>query len=250
MRHLLEITIDTQAFPDRSWYPFSLKNIQKTEKINFSSSVTFFVGENGTGKSTFLEAAARCCGFHIWENETERRSSHNPHEKDLKHYLRPSWANGATTGAFFAGRIFQDFTRILEEWAAADPGMLDFFGGTSLLTLSHGQSLMAYFKSRFYTKGLYFLDEPETALSPRTQLTLLKLIQATGFEQEAQFIISTHSPLLLACPDAEIVDFNKAPLQKTSYEATDHFQLYRNFLLYREESLRGSPNPGVESVGS
>jgi len=240
MRHLLKISIDTEAFPDRSAYPFCLNNIQQTEEIELSSSVTFFVGENGTGKSTFLEAAARCCGLHIWENEPERRYSQNPHEKELKHHLQPTWSNGATTGAFFAGRIFQDFTRILEEWAVADPGMLDFFGGKSLLTQSHGQSLMAYFQSRLYTKGLYFLDEPETALSPRTQLTLLKLIQATGYEQEAQFIISTHSPLLLACPDAEIWDFNRAPLQKTPYEATDHFKLYRDFLLNRKAYLQDS----------
>ena len=237
MRHLRKITVDSEAFPNRNVYPFSLEIFQQTETIELSSSVTFFIGENGTGKSTLLEALARCCGLHIWENESNRRYAPNSYEKELARYLRPTWSKEATPGAFFAGRVFQDFTRILEEWAVADPGMLEYFGGRSLMSLSHGQSLMAYFTNRFSRQGLYFLDEPETALSPRTQLELLRVIQQSAARHQAQFIIATHSPILLACPGAEIWDFNHCPLQTIPYEATDHFTLFRDFLLHREAYL-------------
>ena len=111
-----------------------------------------------------------------------------------------------------------------------DPGLLDYFGGKSLMIQSHGQSLMSFFKSRFKIKGLYLLDEPETALSPTTQIELLKLIAKMGQSGHAQFIIATHSPILLACPQATLYRFSAASLEPIKYEDTEHFQVYKSFM--------------------
>jgi predicted ATPase len=112
-----------------------------------------------------------------------------------------------------------------------DPGLLKYFGGKSLMVQSHGQSLMSFFKSRFKIKGLYLLDEPETALSPGSLIDLLKLIRQTSHAGQAQFIIATHSPILLACPEARIYSFSPSSLQQIAYEETEHFQIYKSFML-------------------
>ena len=96
-------------------------------------------------------------------------------------------------------RFFKDFTHVLDEWAVSDPGQLEYFGGELLVTQSHGQSMMSYFRARYKIRGIYLLDEPETALSPKSQLELLDIINKNSLTGQAQFIIATHSPLLLAC---------------------------------------------------
>ena len=140
-------------------------------------------------------------------------------------------------GSFFASQIFQNFAQILDEWAAADPGSLDYFGGESLLTKSHGQSLMSFFKARYKIKGIYFMDEPETALSPKTQLDLLGLLKDMSKAGHAQFIIATHSPILLACPGAKIHSFDHVPVKSIDYEETEQFQIYKNFMVDRNKYL-------------
>jgi predicted ATPase len=112
-----------------------------------------------------------------------------------------------------------------------DPGLLAYFGGKSLMIQSHGQSLMSFFKSRFKIKGLYLLDEPETALSPTSLIDLVKLLARNSRAGHAQFIIATHSPILLACPEAGIYRFNASSLEQVDYEETEHFQVYRSFML-------------------
>jgi predicted ATPase len=111
-----------------------------------------------------------------------------------------------------------------------DPGLLKYFGGKSLMAQSHGQSLMAYFRSRLKIKGLYILDEPETALSPKSQLELLGLLKEAGRSGQAQFIIATHSPILLACPGAKILSFDEAPVRQIEYENTEHYRIYSEFM--------------------
>jgi predicted ATPase len=103
---------------------------------------------------------------------------------------------------------------------------------------SHGQSLMSFFKSRFKIKGLYLLDEPETALSPATQIDLLKLIAKMGYSGHAQFIIATHSPILLACPQANIYRFSTSSLEQIGYEETEHFQVYKSFMQDPQQYLK------------
>jgi predicted ATPase len=98
------------------------------------------------------------------------------------------------------------------------------------MSKSHGQSLMAFFRSRFKIKGIYFLDEPETALSPKSQLELLKLLSEASRSGHAQFIIATHSPILLACPEARILNFDASPVKPIDYERTGHYRIYKDFM--------------------
>jgi len=133
--------------------------------------------------------------------------------------------------------MFRHFAEILDEWAATDPGSLKYFGNASLIEKSHGQSHMAFFSNRFIIKGLYLLDEPETALSPKLQLELLRLFRRFTLQEQTQFIIATHSPILLAYPDAEIYSFDHIPIQKMVYEDTEYYKVYRDFLNNREKYL-------------
>jgi predicted ATPase len=120
---------------------------------------------------------------------------------------------------------------------AADPGQLKYWGGKSLMTQSHGQSTMSYFKARYQIEGLYLLDEPETALSARTQLEFLRILVEASRAGHAQFIMATHSPILLACPGAIIYSFDHAPIRPVSYEETDHYRIYQAFMEDRQGYL-------------
>lgn len=235
--HIRRVTFLPETYPRADCYPFNLRLFQDTAPIEFRSPVTFFVGENGSGKTTLLEAMARKCGIHIWENGTPDRILDNPYEKMLYQFLTVKWTNGYVNGAFFSGEMFRDFSRNLEEWSVSDPALLDYFGGKSLLAQSHGQSLLSYFKSRYRIKGLYFLDEPETALSPRSQLELLKVLMRAGAAGHAQFVIVTHSPILLGCPSAELYDFDGSVIVPIDYEKTGHYQIYKNFMACKEQVL-------------
>jgi predicted ATPase len=192
--------------------------------------VTFFVGENGTGKSTLLQAISHRCGIYIWRGERRARFQYNPYETQFYKGIEVAWAQNTVPGSFFASEIFNNFAQIVDEWATMDPGLLDYFGGKSLMIQSHGQSLMSFFRSRFKIKGLYLLDEPETALSPATQIDLLKLVAQMGNRGIAQFIIATHSPILLACPEAAIYSFSTSSIDSVVYEETEHFQVYKRFM--------------------
>lgn len=228
--HLNRVTLYPDRYPTREHYPFHLPVFHRNEPISFASQVTFFVGENGTGKSSLLEAIAHACGIHIWDNEERVRATRNPYEKKLRNYLSVEWTEAPVPGSFFGANIFRQFSTMLDEWAAADPGILDYFGGESLMTKSHGQSLLAFFKNRYQRRGLYLLDEPETALSPRSQLELLQLLANVRKKGNAQFLIATHSPLLMAYPDAVIYSFDGEYIHPVNYEDTSHYQVYKHFM--------------------
>jgi predicted ATPase len=232
--HLKCVRFHAERYPTREHYPFTLDVFRQTEEIVFPTPVTLFVGENGTGKSTLLEALARKCGIHIWQEGGRTRFHVNPYEDRLWHYLSVAWADGAVPGSFFGSSVFRDFARILDEWASTDPGQLAYFGGQSLLTQSHGQSVMSFFRARYAIKGLYLLDEPETALSPRTQLALLDLLTRMGAAGHAQFLIATHSPIFLSCPGATLYNFDRAPIRTVHYEDTEHYRTYKDFMGHRQ----------------
>jgi predicted ATPase len=236
--HLKQVTFHPEQYPTRDCYPFNLSIFQQSRSILFSSPITVFVGENGTGKSTLLEALAHLCGIHIWCDVERRRLEFNPYENEFYRYLSIEWTTERVYGSFFGSSIFHHFAQILDEWASADPGQLNYFGGKSLMTQSHGQSFMSFFQSRYQIKGLYLLDEPETALSPRSQLDLLKILTKTTGANQAQFIIATHSPLLLACPGAIIYSFDDACIKQVAYEETTHYQLYKGFMEDRNRYLQ------------
>ena len=231
--HITRVTMHPERYPTDRHYPFSLPIFTQTGPIPFERPVTFFVGENGTGKSTLLEALALAGDIHIWRGKEGVRYQVNPYERELYKYISLGWANGRVPGSYFGSEIFNDFRRILDSWAASDPGQLDYFGGQSLVTQSHGQSIMAYFRSRFKVRGIYFLDEPETALSPRSQLELLEVFRENAQAGHAQFIIATHSPILLAFEDAKIYSFDHHPIKAIEYRETEHYRLYKRFLLER-----------------
>ena len=228
--HLNKLTLLSGKYPTQEFYPFNLKLFHETKSIEFPSPVTFFVGENGTGKSTLLKALCQKCGIHIWQRIKKARLQPNPYEEVLYMFLDIKWGDGKVPGAFFGSETFQDFAQYLDEWAATDPAMLEYFGGESLITQSHGQSLMTLFKTRYRIKGLYFLDEPETALSPKSQLELLQVLSNMGEAGHAQFIIATHSPILLACPGAHIFSFDHIPVQKINYKETEYYKIYKGFM--------------------
>jgi predicted ATPase len=238
--HLKSVTLHSENFPTREHYPFHLAVLQQTKQLTFETPVTCFVGENGTGKSTLLQALATACGIYIWQPPEGLRYEVNPHEDTLWKHLGVRWTSEPVPGSFFGAAIARHFAFLLDEWAAEDPGQLKYFGGKSLVTQSHGQSLMSFFRARYRIRGLYLLDEPESALSPRSQLELLKIVAETAADGLAQFIIATHSPLLLACPGAVIYSFDHCPAAPIAYEQTQHYQVYKSFLSDRNQWLDGS----------
>ncbi len=237
--HLKSVTLDAQRYPTKNCYPFNLATFHQTKQLTFDTPVTLFIGENGAGKSTLLEALARKCGIHIWQAPERLRFEVNLYENKFCDYIAIEWANRRVPGSFFGSAIFGNFARLLDEWAAADPGQLEYFGGKSLMTQSHGQSLMSFFRARYKIKGLYLLDEPETALSPKSQLELLDVLIKMGGAGHAQFIIATHSPILLACPNATIYSFDHVPIRPVCYEETDLYRIYKDFMHDRRKYLNG-----------
>lgn len=228
--HLRSVVFHPDTYPTQDHYPFNLPIFRRTKGIAFDAPITLFVGENGTGKSTLVEAIAARCGIHIWRDSEGRRFVNNPYEGRLREGISVEWTDGPVPGAFFGSAVFQDFARIVDEWVAADPGQLKYWGGKSLVTQSHGQSTMSFFKARYQIEGLYLLDEPETALSPRTQLEFLEILTTMARAGHAQFIMATHSPILLACPGAIIHSFDHIPIKRVLYEETEHYKIYESFM--------------------
>ncbi|MBN2158040.1 MAG: AAA family ATPase [Spirochaetes bacterium] len=235
--HLKRIHLLSDRYPTGDHYPFNLPIFRKTASIDLTSPVTMFVGENGTGKSTLLRAIAMKCKIHIWEGMERTRFHHNPYEREMYRYIDAEWASGPVPGSFFASEIFRNFAVNLDEWASMSPANLDYFGGKSLMEQSHGQCHMSFFKSRFKITGLYLLDEPENALSPGRQIELLRLLGEMGADGHAQFIIATHSPILLALPGAVLFSFDAAPIGRVRYEDTEHYRIYREFMADRKKYL-------------
>jgi len=230
--HISGVTIHSEQFPSLDLYPFSLPVFEQTKHLRFETSITLFAGENGTGKSTLLEAIARAANIHIWNRDDGISLERNPFEQQLPRFLSVHWnREGDAKGSYFGSEIFNDFRKIVDSWACNDPGQLEYFGGKSLVAQSHGQSMMAYFESRYKIEGVYFLDEPETALSPRNQLKLLDILAQYSAEGNAQFFIATHSPILLACKGACIYSFDQNPIQCIKYRDTAYYQVYKQFLL-------------------
>lgn len=236
--HLKRITLRPADYPTDGIYPFNLAVFRDTHAVDFSGPVSFFIGENGSGKSTLLRAIAMKCGIHIWEGMERTRAHYNPHERELHKFIDAEWTDGPVPGSFFASEIFRNFAVNLDEWASMSPATLEYFGGRSLLEQSHGQCHMSFFKSRFKLMGLYLLDEPENALSPARQIELLNLLRDTAAGGHAQFIIATHSPILLALPGADIFSFDRAQIGTVQYEDTDHFRIYRDFMANRGGFLK------------
>ena len=219
------------AVPQSS-YLWGIDAIAGVDRIDFDSPVTCFVGENGSGKSTLLEAMAVCAGFNP-EGGTKNYSfstfdSHSQlcgSMRLVKGVKKPRW------GYFLRAESFYNVATAEEEYSR--------MGGIPqhLHEKSHGESFLATAQSNFRPGGLYFLDEPEAALSPQRQLTLLREIHICA-QAGAQFILVTHSPILLGLPGAAILSFDDGPLHPIAYEDTDSYQITSLFLSDRKRILR------------
>jgi predicted ATPase len=228
--HLSEVAIHPEMFPTRDLYPFNLDLFYNQTTLYFKNPVTFFVGENGTGKSTLIDAIAEKCRIYSWQGVDRIRFNRSRYERDFHRVIRIKWTNGSVPGSFFSSQVFRNFSSLVDEWAESDPEILEYFGGKPLRNQSHGQSLMSFFRSRFRIKGFYLLDEPETALSPKSQIELLRIVNDMSKQGHAQFIIATHSPILLACPGSTIYSFDRSCIEQTTYEQTDYYQVYKRFM--------------------
>lgn len=226
--------------PSFDGYPFSLPAVQRLEKIEFHPKVTFFIGENGSGKSTLLEAIAVAWGFNPEGGSKNFRFSNRASHSRLSDYLRLAKSIRRPRDGFFlrAESFFNVATEIerMDAEPAPAPPIINSFGGRSLHEQSHGESFFALIMERFGGDGLYILDEPEAALSPMRQLAMLRRIHDL-IQDESQFIIATHSPILMAYPNAQILSVENA-LQPVSYTETEHFVVARSFLNNHEKMIR------------
>jgi len=217
---------------DRSRYPFSVPAFSEGIDITFRHSVTFFVGENGSGKSTLLEALAECCGFNPEGGNRDHQREALADRSELARSLRLSWLPKVAEGFFMRAESFYNFASYIEQ--VSD---MRAYGGRSLHQQSHGESFLSLFSNRF-EQGIYILDEPEAALSPQRQLSFLKIIHDLEAPGHAQFLISTHSPILLAYPGAVLLSLDGGSIQEIAYRDTDHFNVTRDFLNAPERCFR------------
>jgi len=223
--YLLHASIRPDASVDFDAYPFCIPAVREIGSIDFHPNVTFFVGENGAGKSTVLEGIAVALGFGA-EGGTKNVQFRTAESISALHdSLR--LARGVPKprdGYFLRAESFYNVASYMDE-----TGYLDSYGGKSLHMQSHGESFMAVLLNKLRGDGIYLLDEPEAALSPNRQLAALSAIHQL-VEASSQFIIATHSPILLAYPHAKIIQFDGSGLSEVAFEDTEHFTVTRDFL--------------------
>ncbi len=253
---------------EESSYPFSVPAVAALAetRLEFSSAITIFVGENGSGKSTLLEGIAAAAGSVA---AGSARIDHDPwlaHANRLGRALRLTWSRRTKRGFFMRAEDFIGFNKSMQqnldelkrEMAAVGEtgahsayavalGKSAYAGqigairrryGDDLDAASHGESFLRFFLSRFTADGLYLLDEPETPLSPRRQLSLISLLHDMTVNGGSQFVIATHSPLLMSIPGASLVSFDDGRLQHVAYDTIDHVALTRDFLQNPDAFLR------------
>lgn len=233
--YLLTAELMWDRVQDRSRYPYSLPAVASLHELEFHPKVTFLVGENGSGKSTLIEALAVSWGFNPEGGSRHANfrtyESHSP----LHNALRLTrGTRRARDGFFLRAESYFNLATYIES-LPRDP--LRSYGGKSLHAQSHGESFMALLENRLGGKGLYIFDEPEAALSPTRQMSMLVRMHDL-IAAESQFIIATHSPILMAYPDAWIYQIGPRGLERVAYEDTEHFTVTRNFLNRHEDVMR------------
>ncbi len=222
-------------------YPFSLPAVRSLDVLEIHPKVTFLVGENGSGKSTLMEAIAVAMGYNAEGGSRNFSFGTRRSHSELHQYLRVARGFRRPRDGFFlrAESFFNVATEIerLDAEPAFGPPVVDAYGGRSLHEQSHGESFLALMMHRFGGNGLYLLDEPEAALSPQRQLAVLSRIHDLVGDG-SQFIIATHSPILMAYPDAWIYACSAEGVERVGYQDTEHFRVTRDFLANPERMLR------------
>jgi len=227
---LTGVEIRGDEFPQRDRFPYNIASLSSRQRLHFTSAAVFFVGENGSGKSTLLHALAARCGLPTWGQPKRDRLAGELPVTALCDHVLPARGERTIRGGFFSAEGFRDWAAFLDNVARFDPGQAQYHGGAELTAKSHGEGLLGYFHERYRIPGLYFLDEPESALSPSSQIGLVRLLAEYAGSGDRQFVIATHSPILMALPGSQLFHFDASGITQTSYEATAHFQLYRDFL--------------------
>jgi predicted ATPase len=224
--YLKRLWLDPARVPDREAYPFCLPFLRDEFSLSFDRAITIVVGENGTGKSTLLEGIAQLAGYNAAGGgkgymTVDHSNALEAMGGDLAEALRASWLPKITKGWFFRAESFFSVARYLDEVASGPPP--DF------LSHSHGEGFLRFFNERCQKQGIYLFDEPESALSPSRQIEFLKLLKMMDHSGHCQVIIATHSPLLMAYPNATLLLLTKYGLEPTTVRDTHHFKTLREF---------------------
>ena len=209
---------------DPATFPFTIPAFSRGIDLDFKNPVTFLVGENGSGKSTLLEALAEGCGFNPEGGSRDHHRGTAAERSLLLQALQLTWRPKVTKGFFLRAESFYNFATYIE-------GVSDMqaYGGKSLHQQSHGESFLALFANRF-DQGVFILDEPEAALSPQRQLSFLRIVHDLTKTGRAQFLIATHSPIILAYPDAVLFTLDGDRIETIGYRDTKHYLITRDFL--------------------
>jgi len=222
-------------------YPFNLPAVKTLDRLELHPKVTFFVGENGSGKSTLLEALAVSMGFNAEGGSRNFNFGTRASHSVLHEYLRVAKGVKRPRDGYFlrAESFFNVATEIekLDEEPAFSRPIIDSYGGHSLHEQSHGESFLTLLTERFGGRSLFILDEPEAALSPQRQLDALARLHEL-VRQDSQFVIATHSPILMAYPDAWVYRFDADGIHRVGYEDTEHFRVMRDFMADPKRLLR------------
>jgi predicted ATPase len=230
-KFVAEIELKRDEVDSFERYPFSLSAVKSLGVMEFHPAVTFLVGENGSGKSTLLEAIAVACGFNAEGGSKNFNFSTRASHSELHRFLRVSRGHPRPRGGyFFRAESFFNVATEIEKLG------VEGYGDRPLHEQSHGESFLALVMNRFHGHGLYLLDEPEAALSPKRQLAVLTRMHDL-VKEKSQFIIATHSPILLAYPDAYIYHFTANGVERVAYEDTEHYRITRSFLTNPERML-------------
>lgn len=231
MMYLQSVYTVKERIPDNRHYPFNLPFVRGLDLV-LDQPITFFVGENGSGKSTLLEAIASLCNLPVDGGGKNEIYTQNNADSGLAQVLRPRFRHRPRDGFFFRAETLFNFATLLEQ-RDSDPDFSNDpyarYSGKSLHQRSHGEAFLDVLQSRI-EHGLFLLDEPEAALSPQRQLSLLYLLQDHIKQGKTQFIIATHSPIILTFPNATIINFDDGQLQPITIEETRHYQITRGIL--------------------
>lgn len=213
-------------------FPFSLPIFKNGLKLHLSSPITFILGDNGSGKSTLLESIAYKVGFNVLGGNRNHSYSNdaNYDNVELSNSMKLSWSLKISKGFFFRAESFLDFSGYLDNLAReTGSDIYGAYGGKSLQKQSHGEAFLSLFQNKF-REGIFILDEPEAALSAEKQLALISIIYELASSGKCQFIIATHSPLLIATPNSTIYEIEDGGLEERKFDETKQFQLYKSFV--------------------